>query len=42
MMKAIVTARKKEMGLFRAPKIFDVPKSTLMDKVKSTENKKKH
>ncbi|KAJ8878463.1 hypothetical protein PR048_019041 [Dryococelus australis] len=37
MRETILTARGKEMGLSRASKMFDVPKSTLKDKVNSRE-----
>jgi hypothetical protein len=34
---ATMAAGNKEMGLLRASKVFEVPKSTLKDKVKRTE-----
>lgn len=37
MKRAIVAVRSKEMGLLRASKIYEVPKSTLKDKVNSGE-----
>jgi hypothetical protein len=36
-MRAIITVKNKEMGLLRASKVFEVPKSTLKDKVKNKE-----
>jgi hypothetical protein len=36
-MRAIMAVRKKEMRLFRASKLFEAPKSTLTNKVKSTK-----
>jgi hypothetical protein len=36
-MRAIMAVRNKKMGLLRASKLFEVPKSTLKDKVKSNE-----
>nr|CAD7587213.1 unnamed protein product [Timema genevievae] len=37
MMKAISASRKKEMGLLKASKTFNVPKSTIKDKARSEE-----
>jgi ribosomal protein L13E len=37
MMRARMAVRNKEKGLLRASKLFEVPKSTLKDKVKSHE-----
>jgi hypothetical protein len=37
MMSAIMAVRNKEMGLLQASIVFEVPKSTLKDKVKSKE-----
>jgi hypothetical protein len=37
MLRAVMAIRKKEMGLLRTSKVFEFPKSTLKDKVKSTE-----
>jgi hypothetical protein len=34
---AIMGVRNKEMGLLRTSTVFEVPKSTLIHKVKSTE-----
>jgi hypothetical protein len=36
-MSAIIAVRNKEMGLLQASKVFEVPKLTLKDKVKSKE-----
>lgn len=37
MMRAIMAVRNKEIGSLRAAKIFEMPKSALKNKVKSTE-----
>jgi hypothetical protein len=37
MMRAIMAVRNKEMGLLRASKLYDGPKSTLKDKVNHKE-----
>ena len=37
MRRAIIAVRAKEMGLLRASKLYDVPKSTLKDNVNSEE-----
>jgi hypothetical protein len=36
-MRAIMAVRNKEIGLLPVSKVFEVPKSTLKDKVKNTK-----